>query len=64
MHCVNVDLTRFPSNEHLRWQYTRKLLAYRESTPTIAIILSNATHYYLHISDNNEQATTHEKQSI
>ena len=29
------DLKRLPSEEHLRWQSTRKLLAYRESTHTI-----------------------------
>ena len=32
------DLTKLPSKEHLRWQQTRKLLAYRESTRTILII--------------------------
>ena len=29
------NLTRLPSKEHLRWQQTRKLFAYRDSTHTI-----------------------------
>ena len=32
---MSLDLTRLPSKEHLRWQQTTKLLAYRESTQTI-----------------------------
>ena len=31
----NEITTRLPSKEHLRWQQTMKLLAYRESTHTI-----------------------------
>ena len=31
------DLTRLPSNEHLRWQQARKVLAYRKCTRAILI---------------------------
>ena len=30
-----LNLTRLPSKEHIRWQQTRKLLPYRESTRII-----------------------------
>ena len=35
---IQQDLTRSPSTEHLRWQQTRTLLAYREFTHTLLIV--------------------------
>ena len=34
-YLMTQDLTILPSKKHLRWQQTRKLFAYRESTHTI-----------------------------